>query len=98
MHDALIAWLEPVIPLKGQIVDPTTFREKMELLKEVCGMKRWPHNGLRHSFGSYHLAFYGDQMKTAAQMGHRDSGVVHNHYKALVLKSEAEKFWAIRPS
>ena len=31
------------------------------------------------------------------QMGHRDSNVVHNHYKALVLKSEAEKFWNLQP-
>jgi hypothetical protein len=23
--------------------------------------------------------------------------VVHNHYKALVLKKEAEKFWGLRP-
>ena len=40
---------------------------------------------------------FGDQMKTAAQMGHRDSSVIHNHYKALVLKAEAEKYWKLSP-
>jgi hypothetical protein len=30
-------------------------------------------------------------------MGHRDVGVLHNHYKALVTKGEAEKFWQLRP-
>ena len=68
----------------------------MDALKKACGIEEWPHNALRHSFGSYHLAFNGDQVKTAAQMGHRDSIVVHNHYKALVLKSEAEMYWAAR--
>jgi len=36
-------------------------------------------------------------VKTAMMMGHRSSDLVHNHYKALVLKAEAEKFWALKP-
>lgn len=94
MCEALLAWLKPVLPMKGPVVDASKFRENMDALKKACGIDEWPHNALRHSFGSYHLAFHGDQVKTAAQMGHRDSAVVHNHYKALVLKSEAEKYWA----
>jgi integrase len=98
MCDALISWLKPVLPIKGPIVEASKFRENMEGLKKAAGMTEWPHNALRHSFGSYHLAFYGDQVKTAQQMGHRDASVVHNHYKALVLKSEAEKFWTTTPA
>jgi integrase len=97
MCEALLAWLKEALPIKGHIVDTAKFRDNMDELKKACGLKEWPHNGLRHSYGSYHLASVGDQVKTAAQMGHRDSGVVHNHYKALVLKSEAEKYWALRP-
>jgi integrase len=70
----------------------------MELLRKAAGIESWPHNGLRHSFGSYHLAFHGDAIKTAQQMGHRSADVVHNHYKALVLKTEAEKFWKLFPT
>lgn len=29
-------------------------------------------------------------------MGHKDPSILHNHYKALVLKSEAEKYWNLR--
>jgi integrase len=97
MADALIAWLKPVLPIKGAIVDGAGFRENFDRLRTAAKLTDWPHNGLRHSFGSYHLAFHGDAVKTAMQMGHRDSNVVHNHYKALVLKSEAEKFWALSP-
>jgi integrase len=59
--------------------------------------QQWLPNGLRHSFGSYHLSFYGDAMKTATLMGHKDPSILHNHYKALVLKTEAEKYWNLRP-
>jgi integrase len=93
MCDALVEALKPVLPIEGPIVDSSGFRDKMDALKKAAGITKWPHNALRHSFGSYHLAFHGDQVKTAAQMGHRDANVVHNHYKALVLKSEAEKYW-----
>jgi hypothetical protein len=41
--------------------------------------------------------FYGDAVKTGQQTGHCSSAIVHNHYKALVLKTEAEKFWNLRP-
>jgi hypothetical protein len=70
----------------------------MDELRTAAELDAWPHNGLRHSFGSYHLAIHGDAVKTAGQMGHRSSDVIHNHYKALVLKTEAEKFWNLRPT
>jgi integrase len=97
MCDALYAWLSPMKPLNGPIVDVKEFRDNREDLTKTAGLEAWPHNGLRHSFGSYHLAFHGDAVKTAGQMGHRSSDVVHNHYKALVLKTEAEKFWNLKP-
>ena len=97
MCDALYQWLEKYPLPKGRIVDAQEFRENLEGLKADAGILIWPHNGLRHSFGSYHLAKHGDANKTATQMGHRDSDVVHNHYKALVLNSEVEKFWGLKP-
>jgi hypothetical protein len=30
-------------------------------------------------------------------LGHKDPSILHNHYKALVLKTEAEKYWNLRP-
>ena len=97
MCDALYAWLSLLTKLNGKIVDAKEFRDNMDELRKAAELEAWPHNGLRHSFGSYHLAFYGDAVKTAGQMGHRSSDVIHNHYKALVLKTEAEKFWNLKP-
>ena len=98
MHKGLIEWLKQHQPFKGPIADAKNFRDNLEALKKEAGIAKWPHNGLRHSFGSYHLSAFGDQVKTAMMMGHRSSDVIHNHYKALVLKAEAEKFWALRPT
>jgi hypothetical protein len=30
-------------------------------------------------------------------MSHKDPNILHNHYKALVLKTKVEKFWNLRP-
>lgn len=81
----------------GMLVDGNSFRENLDALREAVGLNDWPHNALRHSFASYHLAAFGDAIKTATMLGHKDPGVVHNHYKALVQKSEAMRFWSLRP-
>lgn len=57
----------------------------------------WPHDVLRHSFASYHLAMHGSADRTALQMGHRSTDMLFRHYRELVTKAEAEKFWGIRP-
>lgn len=48
----------------------------MEGLRKAAGIKVWPHNVLRHSFGSYHLAAYGDGVRTAAQMSATDRALI----------------------
>ena len=38
-----------------------------------------------------------DQNKTALQLGHRDTSLLFNHYRALATHEDAERFWNIRP-
>jgi integrase len=59
--------------------------------------EEWPHDCMRHSFCSYHLAMHGSADKTAVQMGHRSTDMLFRHYRELVTKEEAEKFWEISP-
>jgi len=56
----------------------------------------WPHNVMRHSFVSYHLAAFGNAGKTALEAGHSEQ-MLFAHYRELVTPEAAREFWAIRP-
>ena len=53
----------------------------------------WSHDALRHSFVSYHYPIHGAAM-TALESGHSES-VLFKHYRELVPRSEAERFWKL---
>jgi integrase len=55
-----------------------------------------PRNALRHSFGSHHLVKYGNPYNTAGEMGHSTPQTTFAHYREAVLKSQADKYWAVR--
>ena len=114
ISDTLFAWLSPHGMRKGPVLDSSAYRKNFDDLRktaakalreskglaanEADGLEKWPQNALRHSFGTYHLAMFGDAVRTAAQMGHRDVGVLHASYKALVTRNEAERFWTLKPT
>jgi len=64
--------------------------------KAELGYDKWPHDALRHSFCSYYLAKHENAAKTALQAGHTES-ILFKHYRKLVKKPEAQKFWNIFP-
>lgn len=58
----------------------------------------WKHNAMRHSFGTYHFAFYGDPLKTSVEMGHKTGDdVLFEHYRSLAKKEEAKEYFNIFP-
>jgi integrase len=95
MEPALSAWLADHRETEGPIFYSRRYMRRVE---EQGGVKV-PHNGARHSFGSYHLAAFEDAGRTAAQMGHTDDhAMLFNHYRALVKPSEAREYWKIKPT
>jgi hypothetical protein len=73
------------------------YRERHERLQAVAKLTPWPRNVLRHSFGSYHLAFHKNEALTAAEMGNSPA-VIFQHYRALVTPEAADKFWKLLPA
>jgi integrase len=90
IQPALSAWLALGGQLRG--LSPDTVRRAVRL----AGVA-WPANVTRHSFVSYHLAAFESAGKTALEAGHSEA-MLFAHYRALVTREVAEKFWALRPS
>jgi integrase len=99
INDTLAAWLtlcaKPAGAVAGFREDQLAFRIRQ--LTKDAGLSKWKHNGLRHSFASYHLALHGDATKTAFQMGNSPV-VLHNSYKGLVTNGDVQRYWSLRPA
>ena len=97
MSDSLTAWLKPHAQATGQVI-PAGFRNKMEQLRDLAGITKWPDNGLRHSFGSYHVAYFQNPNMTALQMGHATTDMLFRHYRNYrIRKKDAETYWKLIP-
>jgi len=60
-------------------------------------LRPYPENGLRHSYATYWLAKHQDSGALSLHMGHSNSRIVFDHYRAPVPVEEAEAYWNIRP-
>jgi integrase len=96
INETAAAWLEGYVNKAGPVVEVDGLRGRLLELRTVAKITRWPLNGLRHSYGSYAMRTMEDAGKVAMQMGNSPR-VCETHYKTLVTRAEAERFWALRP-
>ena len=83
-------------PLSGT-VSPDVFGAWLHELAIAAGITNWPHNAMRHSFGSFLWAATQNETLVAAQMGN-SPGVVIRHYRAIVRPNAANLYFSIVPS
>jgi integrase len=98
MQPALLAWLEPVkeaLQAGGNFISRAQLVNHKDDFLKAAGVE-WKLNALRHSFGTYHFAMFDNEGLTSRQMGNSPD-VLHQHYKGLVTKAQAENFWNLRP-
>lgn len=57
-----------------------------------------PHNCLRHSFGTYHMAQNKDASKTAAILCHTAPKMLYAHYKGRATESDGRRYFEIYPT
>ena len=99
ISDNLLAWLAKYYKATGPVAPPPpTFKRYRQDAMEEAGLKSWVADWPRHSFATFHFAQHENQDKLAAMMGHTGgAGMLYRHYKGLVSKAEAKKYWAIEP-
>ena len=85
-------WLQ----LPGDL-PPINLKRRTERLKQLSGIRPWPHDAMRHSAASYQLAQSQDAARTALNLGHSPD-VLFRHYREVVTTEEAQRFFGITPS
>jgi len=98
ISDNLFAWLKTVKTRAGNVAPPGKVHEKIVPLAKGIGVDPWPHDALRHSFASYHLAKHRDAARTALELGHGNQDMLFRNYRELVKPAQAEAYWNILPS
>ena len=98
MMPNLRAWLLPYAARFGR-VQPAKYQARWDELRPQVGLyDHWPHDGLRHSFGTWHYAKFQDLGKTAAQMGHSQPMITRKHYVVRVDPRRADEYWNLAPA
>jgi integrase len=95
---ALAAWLETYREFDGPIFAKSkdTFHATFASLRESLEIPA-RRNGFRHGFCTYHFALYSNENLTAAQAGNSPA-MIHQHYKGLATRAEAEKWFNVQPN
>jgi integrase len=100
MTDPLIEWLTPHRKASGPIFPMSEGKASAAITAaaKAAGMTSWPKDGLRHSFGSYHLAAHDNAALTARLLGHTNTDMVYSNYNNRRTREEGVAFFNIRPA
>lgn len=103
ISENLLAWLQPIARESGPIAPPRLIDRVGKAWRHTANyehgrIEKWPADGMRHSFASYHLAKHQNAPQTSLQMGHTSPHMLFNHYRNLVLAADAEWYWKITPA
>jgi integrase len=89
------AWLLPVAKSHGPVTPDNVVEAKKATFK-LAGIKEWPHDATRHSFGTYGMARCKDIGHISEIMGN-SPGIVKKHYQTAVEFEKGDEFFAIMP-
>lgn len=57
----------------------------------------WPHDALRHSFASYHLAKFQNAPALALELGHQSNALIFSNYRRRVTEAEGTEYFSLVP-
>lgn len=107
LNKTLAAWLIPYRQESGPIGVKTQNQFDYYMTRKPIGQDEhkgilgatgveWIQDGPRKTFASMHYAAHEDAAKLAAVLGHTGGhDVLFRHYRGLVTKAEAKRYWAL---
>jgi integrase len=97
-HPTAVAWLRFARETKkGELpLGSEPRRAVIIALRKAVGFAKWPQDVTRHTAASYWLAERQDASALAESLGH-SVDVLKRHYRAVVTREEASRFWSITP-
>ena len=98
LHNAAAAWLAPIAKASGPVIEYSSPINLSIMMRPVwaAAKARRSQNCLRHSGASYRLAATGNAPQTALELG-TSVQMLMQHYRELVTKEDAEKWFSIFP-
>jgi len=92
-------WLEAVRDRCGEEAFTVSARQWNSKRTEVASAAgiAMPHNAMRHSFASYHIALEGNAERTASLLTHRGTGILYRHYRGKATRADARRYFSIAP-
>ena len=89
-----------VVPLRGikqlrpqERVIPKNWQRRWRALRQAAGFTHWVPDVCRHTFASYHAAYFRNLPELQLEMGHRDCELLRTRYMSPMLINEARRFW-----
>jgi len=101
----LVGWL---LPCRGRSIFDKNFRRNFDAVRRASGYKgshpkkgdenlrQWVNDLFRHTSLSFHLAYNRHEGETA-DWGGTSVVMLHQHYKGLVRRTDAELYWSVTP-
>ena len=107
LHRVAVLWLRLWrwwCPGQTQFVE-VNHKKRFARLRADAGVNIWPHDALRHTFASMHLAAFQDVPRLQYLMGHyKGEDTLFAHYRATkttsgerISKRGADEFWGLTP-
>lgn len=81
------------LPHGSDAVAPRNWRQRWLQLRRAAGFTRWVPDVCRHTFASYHAAYFRNLPELQWEMGHRDATLLRSRYISPIGQTEARKFW-----
>ena len=72
---------------------PRDWQRKWRALRRAAGFRRWVPDVCRHTFATYHAAYFRNLPELQLEMGHRDASLLRTRYTMPTLSSVAKRYW-----